>query len=245
MNRVKCIISYDGSDFVGYQVQPNGRTVQGEIEKVLSRMHKGEFVRIHGSGRTDRGVHAKGQVIHFDTYLDLKGEQWTRALNAQLPEDIVVLTTESVDCSFHARFSAKGKEYHYYLYRDTKRNPFLRNYAFHYPYPLEIDSMKKALEFFLGTHDFTSFSSAKSDIEDRVRTIDMFRLVEEEQKLIFKIKGNGFLYNMVRIIVGTVLEVGEGKRKPEDVLEILQAKNRGAAGKTVPGHGLYLYKVYY
>lgn len=105
--------------------------------------------------------------------------------------------------------------------------------------------MKKALEFFLGTHDFTSFSSAKSDIEDRVRTIDMFRLVEEEQKLIFKIKGNGFLYNMVRIIVGTVLEVGEGKRKPEDVLEILQAKNRGAAGKTVPGHGLYLYKVYY
>lgn len=245
MNRVKCIISYDGSEFAGFQVQPNKRTVQGEIEKVLSRMHKGEFIRIHGSGRTDAGVHAKGQVFHFDTDLSLDEKQWIRALNTQLPEDISVLSAELVDSTFHARFSAQEKEYHYYVYTGTNRNPFLRKYSHHYPYGLDVEAMVKAQDYFLGTHDFTSFSSAKSEVEDRVRTISSFEIVEEHEQLIFKIRGNGFLYNMVRIIVGTVLEVGIGKRKPEDIPEIIQAKERAKAGKTAPGQGLYLYKVYY
>lgn len=245
MNRYKCIISYDGSGFSGYQVQPNKRTVQSEIEAVLAKIHKGSHVKISASGRTDAGVHAKGQVIHFDSPLSLPAEKWELAINSMLPEDISVLSVGKADLSFHARFDASGKEYRYFLNQLAKRDPFQRNYAFHYPFPLNLAAMREACTYLLGTHDFSSFCSARTEVEDKVRTIETIEILQEEKRLCFRFVGNGFLYNMVRILVGTLMEVGSGKRKPEEIAEILEKKDRRYAGKTAPGQGLYLWKVHY
>ena len=245
MRRVKCIIAYDGTDFQGYQSQPGKRTVQGEFEKVLRKIHKGREVAIHASGRTDAGVHAMGQVLHFDTDINMDERWWVYALNSLLPEDISVREASWVDKDFHARFSCKGKEYRYRVDRNKIKNPFLRNYAYHFTYPLNMDDMKMAMEYLCGTHDFTSFCSAKTEVQDKVRTIHSFEVEEKGEELVFRITGNGFLYNMVRILVGTVLEVGAGKRKAEEIPAILEAKDRTLAGKTVPGHGLYLWEVFY
>ncbi len=245
MRRLKCVVAYDGTDFEGYQVQPGKRTVQGEIERVLMRMHKGQKIKVYASGRTDARVHAKGQVIHFDTFLNIPEDRWPVALNAMLPGDISILSSEYTDADFHARFSCKKKEYHYYVWLKETRDPFLRNYMYHFPYPLDFRAMEKGMKYFIGTHDFTSFCSAKTEVEDKVRTIEYFDYEKTDHHLIFKICGDGFLYNMVRIIIGTVLETGTGKRKPEDIPEIFAAKDRAKAGKTAPGQGLYLYKVYY
>jgi len=245
MNRYKCIISYDGSGFSGYQVQPNKRTVQSQIEAVLAKIHKGSHVKIAASGRTDAGVHAKGQVIHFDSPLSLPDEKWALAMNSMLTDDISVLSVIKKDPSFHARFNASGKEYRYFLYQSPKRDPFQRNYAFHYPYPLNLDDIRKACTYLLGTHDFSSFCSARTEVEDKVRTIEMIEILQEEERLCFRFVGNGFLYNMVRILVGTLIEVGSGKRAPEEIVEILEKWDRRYAGKTAPGQGLYLWKVFY
>ncbi|MEH7274433.1 tRNA pseudouridine(38-40) synthase TruA [Neobacillus vireti] len=245
MNRYKCILSYDGSGFSGYQVQPNKRTIQSQIEAVLAIMHKGSSIKISASGRTDAGVHAKGQVIHFESPLPLVEEKWELALNSMLPEDISILSVKKVDPSFHARFDASGKEYRYFLNQSPKRDPFKRNYAYHYPYPLNVGAMKEACQYLLGTHDFSSFCSARTEVEDKVRTIETIEILQEEERFCFRFVGNGFLYNMVRILVGTLLEVGSGKREPSEIAEILEKKDRRYAGKTAPGQGLYLWKVYY
>lgn len=245
MKRFKATISYDGSGFSGYQVQPAGRTVQGEIESILKRIHKGKDIRIAASGRTDAGVHAVGQVFHFDSPLLLDPENWKNALNAQLPEDIYVKEVNEASPGFHARFDAIKKEYRYRLLRSKEKDVFRRHYAYHYPHFLCTEKIKEAMKAFLGTHDFTSFSSAKSTVEDRVRTIYELELLEEKDEWIFRIVGNGFLYNMVRIIVGTLLDVGQGKATADDVKAMLLAQNRSLAGKTAPAHGLYLYKVTY
>ena len=245
MIRYKCIISYDGSGFSGYQVQPKKRTVQSVIEAVLTKMHKGSSVKISASGRTDAGVHAKGQVIHFDSPLSLPVEKWELALNSMLPEDISVLSVKEADPAFHARFDANGKEYRYYLNQSPKRDPFQRNYAFHYPYPLNLEAMREASAYLLGTHDFSSFCSARTEVEDKVRTIKTIEILQDEEKVSFHFIGNGFLYNMVRILVGTLIEVGSGKRKSEEIMEILEKRDRRYAGKTAPGQGLYLWQVFY
>jgi tRNA pseudouridine38-40 synthase len=245
MIRYKCIISYDGSGFSGYQVQPKKRTVQSVIEAVLTKMHKGSSVKISASGRTDAGVHAKGQVIHFDSPLSLSVEKWELALNSMLPEDISVLSVKEADPAFHARFDANGKEYRYYLNQSPKRDPFQRNYAFHYPYPLNLEAMREASAYLLGTHDFSSFCSARTEVEDKVRTIKTIEILQDEEKVSFHFIGNGFLYNMVRILVGTLIEVGSGKRKSEEIMEILEKRDRRYAGKTAPGQGLYLWQVLY
>ncbi|MFP7300110.1 tRNA pseudouridine(38-40) synthase TruA [Neobacillus niacini] len=245
MIRYKCIISYDGSGFSGYQVQPKKRTVQSVIEAVLTKMHKGSPVKISASGRTDAGVHAKGQVIHFDSHLPLPEEKWELALNSMLPEDISVLSVERADPAFHARFDAKGKEYRYYLDLSPKRDPFQRHYAYHHPYPLNIEAMREATVYLLGTHDFSSFCSARTEVEDKVRTIETIEILQDEYRISFTFIGNGFLYNMVRILVGTLLEVGTGNRQPEEMVEILGKKDRRFAGKTAPGQGLYLWQVFY
>jgi tRNA pseudouridine38-40 synthase len=245
MFRYKCIISYDGSGFSGYQVQPKKRTVQSVIEAVLTKMHKGSSVKISASGRTDAGVHAKGQVIHFDSPLSLPVEKWELALNSMLPEDISVLSVKEADPAFHARFDANGKEYRYYLNQSPKRDPFQRNYAFHYPYPLNLEAMREASAYLLGTHDFSSFCSARTEVEDKVRTIKTIEILQDEEKVSFHFIGNGFLYNMVRILVGTLIEVGSGKRKSEEIMEILEKRDRRYAGKTAPGQGLYLWQVLY
>jgi tRNA pseudouridine38-40 synthase len=245
MQRYKAIISYDGTGFSGYQVQPGKRTVQSEIENVLLKMHKGTPVKIAGSGRTDAGVHAKGQVIHFESPLPISEEKWAVAINSLLPSDIAVLSVSKVHDAFHARFDVVRKEYRYLLYRSARRDPFLRNFAFQYPYDLDIDMMRKASEYLLGTHDFSSFCSAKTEVIDKVRTIEEIDIQSEGGCLTFRFAGNGFLYNMVRILVGTLLEVGAGDRQPSDIKDILESKDRRNAGKTAPAHGLYLWEVFY
>ncbi|KZN96932.1 MAG: tRNA pseudouridine(38-40) synthase TruA [Bacillaceae bacterium] len=243
--RIKCTVSYDGSGFSGYQRQPGLRTVQGEIEEALMKIHKGERIKITASGRTDVGVHAVGQVFHFDTSLKIPMEKWPIALNTLLPQDISIQNAELADQDFHARFSAKKKEYRYRLYRSFQRDVFRRHYAYHFPNPLNIETIRTASRFIIGTHDFTSFCSSKTETENKVRTIYEADIWEEGDEITFRFVGSGFLYNMVRILVGTLIEVGEGKRKPEEIKQIIAAKDRSRAGKTVSGCGLYLWKVYY
>ncbi|NMD72395.1 tRNA pseudouridine(38-40) synthase TruA [Bacillus sp. DNRA2] len=245
MQRYKCVIAYVGTAFSGYQIQPNKRTVQSEIEAVLEKIHKGEHVRIFASGRTDAGVHAKGQVIHFDSPLKIPTEKWTIALNALLPDDISVMKTDEVPNDFHARFDVVAKEYRYYIHLSQIRDPFQHHFAYQFKYPLDIDKMVSATKHLLGTHDFTSFCSAKTEVEDRVRTIHKIELVEVNGMLVFRFVGNGFLYNMVRILVGTLLEVGACERDAASIPLILSSKDRTKAGKTAPAHGLFLWEVFY
>ncbi|MFF2879345.1 tRNA pseudouridine(38-40) synthase TruA [Gottfriedia sp. NPDC057991] len=245
MNRIKCIISYDGTLFNGYQVQPNKRTVQTDIETVLTKMHKGNPIRIHASGRTDTGVHAIGQVIHFDSDYALQPEQWKRALNAQLPKDINVKFVEIVDDNFHSRFDVVRKEYRYFIWNEKDENVFSRNHHYFFPFDLNIVKMQEALDCLLGTHDFSSFCASNTDIKDKVRTIYKGSISKTDQGIVIALEGNGFLYNMVRIIVGTLIEVGQGKRDVKSVKNALLAHERAKAGKTSPANGLFLWKVDY
>ncbi len=245
MSRYKCIISYDGNQFSGYQVQPNKRTVQSEFEYALQKMHKGEQIKIISSGRTDATVHALGQVVHFDSPLSIPVEGWRKALNSMLPEDIRVRSVDTVEPDFHARFDVKAKEYRYRLLISDESCVFKRQYTYHYPYPLNLHAMKEAAFSLAGTHDFTSFCASKTEVQDKVRTIYQIKMEKQGDELILSFIGNGFLYNMVRIIVGTLLEVGNGKRDAKEMESILTAKNRSLAGKTAPGQGLYLWQVFY
>lgn len=247
MKRLKAIIMYDGYGFAGYQVQPNARTVQLELERVLTKMHKGTIVRVVASGRTDAGVHATGQVIHFDTDLQFPIERWQRALNVQLPGDIRVVSVEEVSSDFHARYGTSGKVYRYKWGLGDVESPFKRHYVVYMPGTNpDIERMREAAQAFLGTHDFTSFCSARTEVIDRVRTIKRLELIESEQgELHMVIEGDGFLYNMVRIIAGNLWEVGIGRREPGDMVLMLAAMDRKKAGKTAPAHGLYLESVFY
>ncbi len=245
MQRYKCTISYDGSAYCGFQIQPKDRTVQGEIERALKKLHKGTEVKIQASGRTDAGVHAKGQVIHFDSVLNIPIGKWELALNTLLPHDIVVSTVEAASNDFHARYDVKGKEYRYFIHLAERRDPFKRHYAYYYPYSLNVEAIREAMDHFIGEYDFTSFCSAKTDKEDKVREITAVKLIQEEDMLIFSFAGNGFLYNMVRIMIGTLLDVGRGKKDPQSIPAIIEKKDRKAAGKTASANGLYLWKVFY
>ncbi|MGM9929715.1 MAG: tRNA pseudouridine(38-40) synthase TruA [Bacillus sp. (in: firmicutes)] len=244
MQRIKCIISYDGTLFSGYQVQVNARTVQGELERVLATMHK-RVVKVTASGRTDAGVHALGQVIHFDTTLNIPASKWVQALNAMLPADIAILHAEYVPDSFHARYEAKGKQYRYVIDLGKVRNPLKRNYTYHYPYAVDIDRIRAACQYAVGTHDFSSFCAANTSVVDKVRTIHSITCEQQGNELVLTYTGNGFLYNMVRILTGTLIEIGNGARKPEEMQAIIASCNRSDAGKTAPAQGLYLQEVYY
>lgn len=245
MPRYKCIISYDGAAFAGYQVQPEKRTIQREVEVALEKMHKGQQVKVMASGRTDAGVHAKGQVIHFDSSNEFPAANWQKGLNALLPDDIVVLDIQQVPATFHARFDPIGKEYRYLIARGSLRDPFKQHYAYHYPYRLDIELMREAATYLVGRHDFTSFCAANTSVVDKVRTIHEIDIVEEDDLLTFRFVGTGFLYNMIRILVGTLLEVGGGKREASATGDIIAKQDRQFAGKTVPGQGLYLWEVFY
>ncbi|MGM1034917.1 MAG: tRNA pseudouridine(38-40) synthase TruA [Bacillota bacterium] len=245
MPKYKCVIAYDGTDFAGYQVQPEKRTIQSEFEAVLAQMHKGTIIKVTASGRTDSGVHAKGQVLHFESPLTFPTENWIKAFSALLPTDIIVLEVNIVPDDFHARFHTTGKEYRYIVARSKLRDPFKRNYAYHYPYPLNVEAMREAISYLIGTHDFTSFCSAKTEVVDKVRTIKEMDFEEGDDFMVFRFVGEGFLYNMVRILVGTLLDVGSGKMSPHDMSGILDKKDRSFAGKTAPAQGLYLWKVFY
>jgi len=245
MHRVKCIVSYDGSNFAGFQIQPTERTVHGELEKALKKIHKGLEVPIAASGRTDAGVHAVGQVIHFDTPLSIEAERWPRAFQGILPSDVNVRSAAYVDSDFHARFGTTKKEYRYRVLASKEADVFRRNYTYHFYHPLDIEAMREAASYVIGTHDFTSFSGSKTVVENKVRTIFEFDVLEAGDEIVFRVVGNGFLYNMVRLLVGALLEVGRNKKVPEAMKDILARKQRGAAGKKAPGHGLYLWEVGY
>lgn len=244
MRNIKLIIEYDGTRFHGWQKQPTILTVQGELENLISQL-LGEEVILFGSGRTDKGVHAKGQVANFHTNSKIPGEKFKYAINNHLPNDIVIRESREVGEEFNSRFSATGKEYRYLIYNSKIRSPILRNYTYHVPYKLHIDKMQKATSYFLGAHDFCSFMASGSSVTDTVRTIHDMCLKNKDNIIDFRVKGNGFLYNMVRIIVGTLIEVGAGKINIDVVLDIIEAKDRTKAGHTAPPQGLYLERVYY
>lgn len=246
MARLKCTFAYDGTNFSGFQYQPNQRTVAGELEKALAKMHNGELIRAHGSGRTDTGVHAKGQVIHFDSPHKLPMEKWKKALNSLLPNDIYVHKVEQVPDTFHARFSAKEKEYHYFVWNEKEPNIFKRHITYHVPENIDVDRVNEACRLLVGTHDFTTFSSAKATVKgSKVRTLYHASCKREGSELVFIFRGNGFLYNMVRILVGFLLDIGKGKRNPEEIPYLLEQQDRRFAGDTVPPQGLFLWKVHY
>ncbi len=240
--RYKLTVSYDGSMFNGYQKQSNQRTIQGEIEKAILLVCK-EEVKVHASGRTDTGVHAKAQVLHFDTSLQISAKDMQNALNATLPDDIYVRLVNRVSSDFHSRYHAKGKEYQY-LINFGEYNPLLRNYVLQYCRELNVEKMIEASKHLLGEHDFSAFTT-NCVVENRVRRIDNIDIVVSNNSIIITIKGNGFLRYMVRCIVGTLIDVGRGRFEVDDVKDILDSKNRGDAGPSVDSCGLYLLSVLY
>lgn len=245
MVRIKCLLSYDGTNYAGFQFQPNQRTVQGVIEDALTEFHKGTWTRIHASGRTDSGVHARGQVFHFDSRFEIPDTGWQRALNTLLPDDLYIHEASRVADDFHARYSAVEKEYHYFVYTG-ERNVFKRNYTHHVPQSLDLEAMRDACRRLVGTHDFTTFSSAKMTAKGScVRSLHDVMIQKEANTLEFIFRGNGFLYNMVRIIMGVVLDVGRGKFEPQVIDEMLEKKDRQIHRKTAPPQGLFLWKVSY
>jgi tRNA pseudouridine38-40 synthase len=246
----KLLIQYDGTDFHGWQIQENERTVQGELQRVLSLI-EGEDVYVCGSGRTDAGVHAEGQVANVKLKKPFTPEQLRAAINGNLWRDVRICQVEKVADDFHARFSAKGKTYIYRVINAPVISPFWVRYAHHEARPLNVGKMNEAARFFLGEHDWTAFSAANSDAENRVRTINEF-IVESKwdsrsnSSLIeFRITGNGFLRYMVRSIVGTLLEVGRSEKDFETIQTAIVSGDRNLAGPTAPAHGLTLLKVFY
>ncbi|CAM4213830.1 pseudouridine synthase [Streptococcus penaeicida] len=247
MIRYKAIISYDGSQFSGFQRQTKARTVQEEFEKTLSRLNNGKMITIQGAGRTDAGVHAYGQVIHFDLEQERDIEKLRFALDTQTPDDIDVISVEAVDETFHARYNKHLKTYEFLVDIGRPKNPMMRNYATHYPYPLEIPLIEEAIKDLVGTHDFTGFTAAGTTIENKVRTLYQAKVSydEERQFLVFTFTGNGFLYKQVRNMVGTLLKIGNQRMPVEQVRIILEAKDRQLAGPTAAGNGLYLKEIIY
>lgn len=246
MRRVKATVAYDGTGYAGYQSQPNVRTVQSVIDKALVKLHKDNSVYSVASGRTDAGVHAWGQVIHFDTPLALPLDRWQMALNVLLPKDVRIVQTEFVGDEFHARYSATGKTYMFKWSSSEVQSPFERNYAVHLgKWKPDIERMREAANYIIGTHDFTSFCSSKTATSNKVRTVRELTVEQQGEELIMTIEGDGFLYNMVRTIAGMLFAVGIGWNEPKDMQEILVAKDRKRAGKTAPAHGLYLMNVTY
>ena len=247
MTRYKAIIAYDGTHFNGFQKQPNGRTVQEEMEKTLKKMANGKEITVFGSGRTDAGVHAMGQVIHFDYPEERPLERMRFALDTQSPEDIAVKAVEIVSDDFHARYLVKEKTYQFRVDIGKPRSPFRRHYASYFPYPRDLSKIQRALPDLIGTHDFTSFCASGSSIEDKVRTIYEAKMEVNEagDELLFTFRGNGFLYKMIRILVGTLLKIGNGRLSEDSIPEIIAKKDRNAAGPTAHPEGLYLYEVVY
>ena len=234
--------SYDGTNFNGYQKQPDSRTVQEEIEKCLTMLNSNKFVSISATGRTDAKVHALNQMAHFD--LDNNIENLEFRLNKMLPDDIYVKKVVLVSDDFHARFNVKSKEYIYYI-NVGEYNPFKRNYQYQYNKDLDVDKMEEALKLLIGEHDFKSFTKANSEIDDYVRTIFKTSVSKNEDIIKISIEGSGFLRYMVRNIVGLLIEIGEGKKNIKDVSTILEAKDRTESSPTAPACGLYLNKINY
>ena len=244
MRNIKLTIEYDGKDFNGWQKQPTKLNIQGAIEQAIKQI-TGEDVELNASGRTDAGVHALGQVANFKTNSQIPIEKFAIAINSKLKRSIVIKKAEEVDERFHSRLSCKKKTYRYIINNSPEGTAIYRNLETHIPQKLDLSQMKKAIKYFEGEHDFKAFKASGTSSKSSVRTIYKADIYQENEKIFIEITGNGFLYNMVRIIVGTLVEVGLGKIKPEKIIYIIQQEKRENAGKTFPPNGLYLLKVMY
>ena len=244
MRNIKLTIEYDGKDFNGWQKQPNKLNIQGEIERAIYNITK-EEVDLIGSGRTDAGVHAFGQIANFKTNSNISIEKMAIAINSQLKNSIVVKKAEEVDERFHSRYNAKRKTYRYVINNTEYGSAIYRNLEYHFPIKLNVENMKEAAKFFEGEHDFKAFKSSGTSGKNSVRTIYKSEVRTDGERILIELTGNGFLYNMVRIISGTLLDVGLGKIEPSEIEDIINSKDRTRAGKTLPAHGLYLVKVNY
>jgi tRNA pseudouridine38-40 synthase len=250
MRNLKLILAYDGTDFAGWQVQPDALTVQGTLASAIGRI-TGEKVLPQASGRTDAGVHALAQVVTFVTESSVPTANFVKALNDVLPASVRVLEVEEAAPDFHARHSARAKTYRYRIYRAGICPPFLARYVWHYPFPLDEDAMIRAAGEVEGEHDFTSFAAVDPERGhegfpvSNVRTIVSSNWERQRNELVYTVTGSGFLHHMVRNLVGTFILVGKGTLKAEDVSRILEARNRSAAGATAPASGLYLVDVNY
>ncbi|HTZ84388.1 MAG TPA: tRNA pseudouridine(38-40) synthase TruA [Candidatus Acidoferrales bacterium] len=250
MRNLKLILSYDGAEFSGWQVQPATSTVQGTLASAIGRV-TGEKVLPQGSGRTDSGVHALAQVVTFVTESSVPTENFLKALNDVLPASVRVMEVTEMPAGFHARHSAKAKTYRYRMYRGTICAPFLARYVWHYPYPLDESAMAEAARLVVGEKDFTSFAAVdpecgrEGEPVSNARTIFSSSWKREGDEFVYSVRGSGFLHHMVRNLVGTFILVGRGTLAPEDVTRIVEARNRSAAGATAPASGLYLVSVEY
>lgn len=239
--KFKITIAYDGTDYAGWQIQPNAPTIQETIEKVLTQIIQ-KTISITGSGRTDAGVHANGQVAHF---ILEEGSISLKSLNGLLPRDIRIFSLEEASPTFHARFSAKEKTYLYHVTTDKVQSPFQRRYAHHNTFPLDLEKIFEALPHFIGTKNFTSFANELSPSRNPQKTLHELAFIKTETGFTLKFRGDGFLYKMVRNITGTLLDIGRGKLDAASLPSIFESKSRSFAGKTAPPHGLFLHEVLY
>ncbi len=244
MRNIKIVIEYNGKGFNGWQKQPNKLNIQGEIERAIFDV-TGENVELYASGRTDAGVHSFGQVANFKIENPIPVEKIPLALNSKLKKTIVVKSAEEVDEKFHARYNCKGKKYRYVINNSLCGSAIFHDLEYHMPLKLDINKMKEASSFFIGEHDFKAFRASGTSSKSSVRTIYNIEIKQDGDRIFIEFTGNGFMYNMVRIITGTLVDVGLGKIKCESIPEIIESKDRTKAGKTLPAHGLYLVEVYY
>lgn len=244
MRRIRLVVAYDGTNYCGWQIQPNGITVEEVLNRTLCKM-TGEAITVIGASRTDSGVHAMGNVAVFDTESTIPPERFSYALNQRLPDDIVIVSSDEVPADWHPRYRNCEKTYEYHVLNTRISVPTKRLTNYFVSFPLDEKKMQQAAEYLKGEHDFVSFCNVRTDVEDTVRTITALDILRDGEEITIRITGNGFLYNMVRIIVGTLIRVGRGFYEPEQVREILEAKNRKAAGVTAPPQGLMLMQIDY
>ncbi len=243
MRRIRLTVEYDGTNYAGWQRQDNGVAIQQLLEENIEKV-TGERVPLHGSGRTDSGVHALGQVAHFDTESRIPAEKFAYALNTGLPADIRVVESREAPLGFHSRFSAKKKHYRYAINNAEHASAIFRNTELHVHRPLDVCAMAKAAKILEGSHDFSAFKAAECKL-CAVRTVYRSEITRFGDRIVYDIAGSGFLYNMVRIIAGTLIEIGKGKLSPADMARILESKDRNQAGPTAPAKGLTLVSVEY
>ncbi|MGN9134551.1 tRNA pseudouridine(38-40) synthase TruA [Clostridium sp. HCP1S3_B4] len=248
MKNIKLTIEYDGTHYGGWQKQNNNSTIQEEIQKAISKITN-EDINLIGSSRTDAGVHARGMVANFKTESKVPPEKFREAINTKLPDDIGIIKSEEVPLDFHARYDSKGKTYCYTIINRLEKVAISKNYVYHVKDKLDIELMKKSCEYFVGKHDFKAFKTSGSSVKTSIRTISDLHIEtfnsEYGTKIMFYITADGFLYNMVRIIVGTVVDVGRGKIKESIIGDIIKSGARNKAGHCAPASGLTLLKVYY
>lgn len=245
MRRIRLVVAYDGTGYCGWQVQPNGITVEEVLNRAICKV-TGEDIRVIGASRTDSGVHALGNVAVFDTESSIPGERMAYALNQKLPEDIVIVKSDEVSSEWHPRYQDNiTKTYEYHIYNAKVMNPLKKRYSTFVSFPLDLENMRKGASYLIGEHDFSSFCNVRTNASDTVRRIDDIIITADGTEIVIRVTGNGFLYNMVRIIAGVLMRVGRGFYTPERVRDILEARERTAEGITAPANGLVLLEIRY